>query len=210
MGQRRCARCRTDGSPRAPMTTPSGCGTSEPAPRPPAWKLDAPIRCLTTLSNGHLVAGDSSGVCIGWRWWTERLPLGPSRRSRRLGRHLRLRPQPDQMADGEHEIGAVHRIKVQFLDAVVDEVDHLLGADRGGDEAVSSRPSNRQPPTPVEEGFRTSKSSGRCSLMAIWQRSKATHGRRREILAAIEKRRAEGMNALKTLKELIENLETSR
>jgi len=29
-------------------------------------------------------------------------------------------------------------------------------------------------------------------------------------LAAIEKRHAEGMNALKTLMELIENLETSR
>jgi len=67
-------------------------------------------------------------------------------------------------------------VKVQFLDAVVDEVVHLLGANRGGDEAVSSRPSNRQPPTPVEEGFRTPKRfSGRCSLMAIWLRSKATH-----------------------------------
>jgi len=62
---------------------------------------------------------------------------------------------------------------MQFLDAVVDEVDHLLGADRGGDEAVSSRPSNWRPPTPVEEGFRASKRfSGRCSLMAIFGRDR--------------------------------------
>ena len=40
------------------------------------------------------------------------------------------------MADGEHQVGAVHRIEVQLLDAVVDEVDHLLGADGGGDEAA--------------------------------------------------------------------------
>ena len=40
------------------------------------------------------------------------------------------------MADGEDEVGAVHRVEVQVLDAVVDEVDHLLGADGGGDEAA--------------------------------------------------------------------------
>src|SRR5208283_2309353 len=33
----------TDGSPRAPGTTPSGCGTWPPGPRPPAWR-DTPVR----------------------------------------------------------------------------------------------------------------------------------------------------------------------
>ncbi len=41
------------------------------------------------------------------------------------------------MADGEDEVGAVHHVEVQFLHAVVDEVDHLLGADGRGDEAAS-------------------------------------------------------------------------
>ena len=35
---RRCACCRTAASPRAPVTPPSGCGTSAPAPRPPALR----------------------------------------------------------------------------------------------------------------------------------------------------------------------------
>ncbi len=52
------------------------------------------------------------------------------------------------MADREREIGAVHRIKVQFLDAVVDEVDRLLDEPRrrrGGGvvlEAVEPAASN--------------------------------------------------------------------
>ena len=43
------------------------------------------------------------------------------------------------MADREHEVGAVHRVEVQVLDAVVDQVEHLLGADGGGDEAAGRR-----------------------------------------------------------------------
>jgi len=59
---------------------------------------------------------------------------GPSRRD------LRLRSQSDQTTDGEHEIGAVHCIEVhciemQILDAVVDQVDHLLGAGGGNEVA---------------------------------------------------------------------------
>ena len=62
-------------------------------------------------------------------------------RTHSLRRHLelRLRPQPDQVADGEDEVGAVHRVEVQFLDAVVDQVDDLLGADGGRDQAARRR-----------------------------------------------------------------------
>src|SRR5271166_3403051 len=52
-------------------------------------------------------------------------PAGYASRGRS---HLWLRPQPDQMADRKHQIGAVHRIEMQVLDAVVDEVDQLFGA----------------------------------------------------------------------------------
>jgi hypothetical protein len=37
-GSPRCACCRTGGSPRAPSTTRSGCGTPTPAPIPHAWR----------------------------------------------------------------------------------------------------------------------------------------------------------------------------
>ena len=44
---------------------------------------------------------------------------------------------PAARSDGsQYEIGAVHRIEVQILDGVVDEVDHLFGADGGRDEAA--------------------------------------------------------------------------
>ena len=43
------------------------------------------------------------------------------------------------MADREHEVRPVHRIEVQFLDAVVDEVDDLLGADGGGDKTAGRK-----------------------------------------------------------------------
>ena len=40
------------------------------------------------------------------------------------------------MADREDEVGAVHRVEMQFLYAAVDEVDDLLGADGRGDQAA--------------------------------------------------------------------------
>ena len=38
------------------------------------------------------------------------------------------------MADRVDEIGAVHGVEVELVHAAVDEVDHLLGGDGGGDE----------------------------------------------------------------------------
>ena len=38
------------------------------------------------------------------------------------------------MADGEHQIGAVHRVKMEILDAVLGELLHLSGDHRGGDQ----------------------------------------------------------------------------
>src|ERR1700735_350412 len=68
------------------------------------------------------------------------LPQGPRRNGSRLAFGVRrwrgARAQPDQMADREHQISAVHSVEVQLLDAVVDEIDHLLGADRRRDEAA--------------------------------------------------------------------------
>jgi hypothetical protein len=52
---------------------------------------------------------------------------------------LRLRPNPDQVADREYEVGAVHGVEVQVLDAVVDQVEHLLGADGGGHQTAGRR-----------------------------------------------------------------------
>src|SRR5260370_14012148 len=48
----------------------------------------------------------------------------------------RLGAQPDQMADRIDEIGAVHGVEVNMGHALVDQVDDLLGADGGGDEAA--------------------------------------------------------------------------
>ena len=61
-----------------------------------------------------------------------------------LGRRMALRrrmvrPQPEQMADRVDEIGAVHGVEVEFGDAVIDQVDHLLGGDRGGDQLARRR-----------------------------------------------------------------------
>src|SRR6185312_15846805 len=49
------------------------------------------------------------------------------------------RAQADQVADRKHQVGAVHRVEMQFLDPVVDEIDHLLGADRSRDETPRRR-----------------------------------------------------------------------
>jgi len=43
------------------------------------------------------------------------------------------------MADRENEIGAVHRIEMQAPHAVIDEIKHLLGADRGRYEATRDK-----------------------------------------------------------------------
>ena len=42
-----------------------------------------------------------------------------------------FRPQAQQMADGEDEVGAVHRIEMEGGHPAVDQIEHLLGGDRG-------------------------------------------------------------------------------
>src|ERR1700675_2452732 len=44
------------------------------------------------------------------------------------------RPQPEQVADRIDEIGAVHGVEVKVGDAVIDQVEHLLGGDGGSDQ----------------------------------------------------------------------------
>src|SRR5580700_1013701 len=36
------------------------------------------------------------------------------------------RPHAEEVTDGEHEIGAIHRVEVKVGDAAIDEVHHLL------------------------------------------------------------------------------------
>ena len=45
-----------------------------------------------------------------------------------------LGPQPEQMAHGVDQVGAVHGVEVEIGDAAVDQIEHLLGGDRGGDQ----------------------------------------------------------------------------
>src|SRR4026209_1732100 len=41
---------------------------------------------------------------------------------------------PQQMADREHEVRAVHGIEMKGIDAVLGELVHLAGGNRGGDK----------------------------------------------------------------------------
>ncbi len=43
-------------------------------------------------------------------------------------------PQAEQVAHRVDQIGAVHGVEVEIGDAAVDQVDHLLGGDRGRDQ----------------------------------------------------------------------------
>src|SRR5829696_9807225 len=43
-------------------------------------------------------------------------------------------PQPEQVTDRVNEIGAVHGVEVKVGDAAVDQIEYLLGRDRGGDQ----------------------------------------------------------------------------
>ena len=55
-----------------------------------------------------------------------------SRRHHAASSHIR--PQAEQMADRVDQVGAVHGVEVEVGDAAIDEIEHLLGGDRGGDE----------------------------------------------------------------------------
>src|SRR5580658_7252460 len=54
-------------------------------------------------------------------------------------RELMIRPQPEQMTDRIDKVGAVHGVKMEVGDAVIDQVDHLFGGDRGGDQLAGRR-----------------------------------------------------------------------
>src|SRR6516164_6288370 len=57
---------------------------------------------------------------------------GLAQRLFQVGR--RLRSQAQQVADRVDEVGAVHGVEVEIAHAAVDQVEHLLGGDRGGDQ----------------------------------------------------------------------------
>src|SRR5580698_1044274 len=44
------------------------------------------------------------------------------------------RPQAEQVANRVDEIGAVHGVEMKVGDAVIDQIEHLLGGDRSGDQ----------------------------------------------------------------------------
>src|SRR5271169_4451569 len=60
-------------------------------------------------------------------------------RKRKRSAGCDVRANTEQVADREHEIGAVHSVEVEIGDAVIDEVEHLFGGDRGGDELARRR-----------------------------------------------------------------------
>src|SRR5262245_66480394 len=52
---------------------------------------------------------------------------------------LHCGPQAQQMADREHEIGAIHRVEMECGDPAVDEVEHLLSSDRRSNQLACRR-----------------------------------------------------------------------
>ena len=62
-----CACCRTGGSPRAPRTRRSGCGTWRPAPRPPASRgIPSRVSALCLLPDGRLASGSEDNTIRLW------------------------------------------------------------------------------------------------------------------------------------------------
>ena len=47
--------------------------------------------------------------------------------------------RPEQVADRVDQVGAVHGVEVEIGDAVIDQIEHLLGGDRGGDQFAGRR-----------------------------------------------------------------------
>src|SRR4051794_3918268 len=43
-----------------------------------------------------------------------------------------VRPDAQQVADGKHQVGAVHGVEMKSIDAVLGQLLHLAGRDRGG------------------------------------------------------------------------------
>src|SRR5215471_10103843 len=69
-------------------------------------------------------------IAAGLRTATARyqFPLPNGEREDRLG------PHPEQVANRIDQVGAVHGVKMKIGDAVVDEIENLLGSDRGGNQ----------------------------------------------------------------------------
>src|SRR5262249_4007468 len=61
------------------------------------------------------------------------LPCGERERTV-LAARLVAWTQAEQMTHGVDQVGAVHGVEVEIGDAAIDEIEHLLGGDRGGDE----------------------------------------------------------------------------
>src|SRR5689334_1353886 len=77
----------------------------------------------------------------------------PSHRRLRLGATCWLPlPQSQEMADRVHEIGAVERVEVKLLHALVHEIHDLLCGDRGSDEMARRRVALQSVETPREPG----------------------------------------------------------
>src|SRR5580658_8162412 len=78
-------------------------------------------------------------VCSLWDWIAMRL------RSLRLGWGARFGAppvagtQPQQMADRIGQVGAVHRVEVEIGHTMINQIEHLLGGDRGGDQLARCR-----------------------------------------------------------------------
>src|SRR5664280_1063994 len=49
------------------------------------------------------------------------------------------RPQAQQVADRIDKVGAVHGVKMEIGDAAIDQIEHLLGGDGGGDQLARCR-----------------------------------------------------------------------
>src|ERR1700674_773396 len=79
-------------------------------------------------------AARTSAPSAGWNSNFTDIALGLSG-----GRLRRLRAQAEKVADGVGEIGAVQRVKVEFANAAIEELQHLLGRDGGGDQPSRRR-----------------------------------------------------------------------
>ena len=88
------------------------------------------------LGRGAAQRGFGFGTRHGFAHRPMRAP-SPLRLRRRRG--AAVRPQPKQMADRIDQVGAVHGVEVEIGDAVIDQIEHLFGGDRGSDQLARRR-----------------------------------------------------------------------
>ncbi len=100
---------------------------------------------LDHRSHGAVEHEDALGGKLAQRRCLSRIGAVIGLRPLRLDEGFGLRlpfasgPQPQQMADRVDKIGAVHRVKMKIGDALIDEVEHLLRGDGGGDQLARRR-----------------------------------------------------------------------